>query len=59
MYRAAAPHLETIIDGMEDALNGADCLISSYLFPINKAIAEKHNVPLPGRSVKLGARARF
>lgn len=45
MYRAAQPHLEAIIDGMEAALEGADCLVSSYLFPINKSIAEKHNVP--------------
>lgn len=45
MYRAAAPHFEAIIDGMEQALDGADCLISSYLFPMNKAIAEKRGVP--------------
>lgn len=45
MYRAAEPHLEAIIDSTEDAIQGADCLISSYLFPINKAIAEKHNIP--------------
>lgn len=45
MYRAAAPHFEAIIDGMNEALNGADCLISSYLFPMNKAIAEKRGVP--------------
>ncbi|EDY81379.1 Glycosyltransferase family 28 N-terminal domain [Verrucomicrobiia bacterium DG1235] len=45
MYRAAAPHLEAIVDSMEEVVQGADCLISSYLFPINKAIAEKHNIP--------------
>ncbi len=45
MYRAATPHLEAILDSMEEAIKGADCLISSYLFPINKAIAEKHNIP--------------
>lgn len=45
MYRAAAPHLEAIVDSMEEVVQGADCLISSYLFPINKSIAEKHNIP--------------
>ncbi|MBC2605185.1 glycosyltransferase [Pelagicoccus albus] len=45
MYRAATPHLEAIIDAMEQVIDGADCLVSSYLFPINKAIAEKHNIP--------------
>lgn len=45
LYRAAAPHIEAIVDGMESALEGADCLISSYLFPMNKAIAQKHGVP--------------
>ncbi len=45
LYRAAAPHFEAIIDGMNEALDGADCLVSSYLFPMNKAIAEKRGVP--------------
>lgn len=45
MYKAATPHLEAILDAMEEAIEGADCLVSSYLFPINKAIAEKHNIP--------------
>ncbi len=45
MYKAATPHLEGIVDSMEEIVDGADCLISSYLFPINKAIAEKHNIP--------------
>lgn len=45
MYKAATPHLESILDAMEEAIDGADALISSYLFPINKAIAEKHNIP--------------
>jgi len=45
MYKAATPHLESILDAMEDAIDGADALISSYLFPINKAIAEKHDIP--------------
>ncbi len=45
LYRAAFPHFESIIDGMEDALDGADCLVSSYLFPMNRSIAERHDVP--------------
>lgn len=45
MYKAATPHLSDILDAMEEAIEGADCLISSYLFPINKAIAEKHDIP--------------
>lgn len=45
LYRAAAPHLEDTIDAMEEILADADCLISSYLFPINKAIATKRGVP--------------
>ena len=45
LYKAALPHIESIIDAMDEVLEGADCLISSYLFPMNRAIAERHNVP--------------
>lgn len=45
LYKAAAPHMEQIIDAMDQVLEGADCLISSYLFPMNKAIADKHGLP--------------
>ena len=45
LYRAALPHLEESIDVMDRILENADCLISSYLFPINGSIAKKHKVP--------------
>ncbi|MCH6256150.1 glycosyltransferase [Puniceicoccaceae bacterium K14] len=45
LYKAASPHLEAIIEEMGKVLQGADCVISSYLFPINKAIADKHSLP--------------
>lgn len=45
LYKAASPHFEAIIDGMEETIKGADCVISSYLFPINKAIADKNGLP--------------
>lgn len=45
LYRAARPHLPAIVDAMDDALCDADVLISSYLFPMNRVIAEKHGVP--------------
>jgi len=45
LYKAASPHIESIIDSMDEVLEGADCLISSYLFPMNRAIAERREVP--------------
>jgi vancomycin aglycone glucosyltransferase len=45
LYKAALPYLEDIIDGMHEALDGADCLVSSYLFPMNKAIADLKGIP--------------
>lgn len=45
LYKAALPYIEDIIDGMEAALEDADCLVSSYLFPMNKAIADRKGIP--------------
>ncbi len=45
LYKAAAPHMEEVIEGMDRALDGADCLVSSYLFPMNRAIAERRGIP--------------
>lgn len=45
LYKAAAPYMEEIIDGMDETLEGADCLVSSYLFPMNKAIADRRGIP--------------
>lgn len=44
LYRAALPHITELIDAMDDVLAGADLLVSSYLFPMNRAIAERHGV---------------
>ncbi|MEM9159167.1 MAG: glycosyltransferase [Verrucomicrobiota bacterium] len=45
LYKAASPYIEEIIDSMDEVLEGADALISSYLFPMNKAIADRRGVP--------------
>ena len=44
LYRAALPHITDLIDEMDRALDGADILVSSYLFPMNRAIAERRGV---------------
>lgn len=44
LYRAAHPHIPATIDAMDQALAGADLLLSSYLFPMNRAIAERRGV---------------
>jgi vancomycin aglycone glucosyltransferase len=45
LYRAALPHVTDLIDAMDLVLADADVLVSSYLFPMNRAIAERHGVP--------------
>ncbi len=45
LYKATLPYLEESIDAMDSILEGADCLISSYLFPINGAIAKRRKIP--------------
>lgn len=44
LYRAASPHVTALIDALDAALEGADLLVSSYLFPMNRAIAERRGV---------------
>lgn len=44
LYRAASPHVTALIDALDAALDGADLLVSSYLFPMNRAIAERRGV---------------
>jgi vancomycin aglycone glucosyltransferase len=44
LYRAAKPHIPEIIDAMDRVLAGADLLVSSYLFPMNRAIAERRGI---------------
>ncbi|MEZ5277653.1 MAG: glycosyltransferase [Opitutaceae bacterium] len=45
LYRAARPHISSLIDEMDRHLQTADALISSYLFPMNRALAERHGLP--------------
>jgi vancomycin aglycone glucosyltransferase len=44
LYRAASPHISDLIVAMDRILSGTDVLVSSYLFPMNRAIAERHGV---------------
>ena len=44
LYRAASPHVSDLVTSMGKILDGADILVSSYLFPMNRAIAERHGV---------------
>lgn len=45
LYQAARPHIPALIDEMDRHLETADALVSSYLFPMNRALAERHGVP--------------
>ena len=45
LYRLALPCFDDIIDGLDEALEDADCLISSYLFPVGKSIADRKGIP--------------
>lgn len=45
LYRAALPCFDAIIDGLDAALENADCLISSYLFPVGKSLADRRGIP--------------
>lgn len=45
LYRAALPHIAEAIDETDALLDDTDLLVSSYLFPMNRAIAERHGVP--------------
>lgn len=45
LYRAALPCFEEIIEGLDEALDDADCLVFSYLFPLGNAIAERKGIP--------------
>jgi vancomycin aglycone glucosyltransferase len=44
LYRAALPHITVLIDEMDAVLSEADVLVSSYLFPMNRALADRHGV---------------
>lgn len=45
LYRAALPHITQTIDETDRVLQDADVFISSYLFPMNRALAERRGVP--------------
>ncbi len=45
IYVGARPYIPEMIHRMDEALGSADLLVSSYLFPMNKSIAERRNVP--------------
>lgn len=44
LYRAASPHVSALVEAMDRILEGADILVSSYLFPMNRAMAERRGV---------------
>ncbi|HZP61684.1 MAG TPA: nucleotide disphospho-sugar-binding domain-containing protein, partial [Opitutaceae bacterium] len=41
----AMPYIPEMIERMERALDDADLLVSSYLFPMNKSVADRKGVP--------------
>jgi vancomycin aglycone glucosyltransferase len=45
IYVGAKAHIPEMISRMDAALSTADLLVSSYLFPMNRSIAERRNVP--------------
>ncbi len=45
IYVGAKAHIPDMISRMDAALADADLLVSSYLFPMNKGIAERRGVP--------------
>ncbi len=45
IYVGARPYIPEMIARMDDALTTADLLVSSYLFPMNKSIADRCGVP--------------
>ncbi len=45
LYRAALPHITDLIDAMDAILADADVLVSSYLFPMVRALADRHRAP--------------
>lgn len=45
IYVGAKPYIPDMIARMDTALASADLLVSSYLFPMNKSIADRRGVP--------------
>jgi vancomycin aglycone glucosyltransferase len=45
VYVSAMAYIPEMIKRMDAAMSDADLLVSSYLFPMNKSIADRHGVP--------------
>lgn len=45
IYLGALPYMAEMIERMDRALDDADLLVSSYLFPMNKSVADRKSVP--------------
>lgn len=45
VYRAFGPHLPETVTILDRAVAKADLLVSSYLFPFNRGVADRHGVP--------------
>jgi vancomycin aglycone glucosyltransferase len=45
IYVGALPYITEMISRMDKALDDADLLVSSYLFPMNRSMAERKGVP--------------
>lgn len=45
IYLGAMPYIPEMIERMDRALDDADLLVSSYLFPMNKSVADRKGVP--------------
>ncbi|MGE9294362.1 MAG: glycosyltransferase [Puniceicoccales bacterium] len=45
IYKGALPFMGELIDAMDEALKGADLLVSSYFFPQYRKLAERHGIP--------------
>ncbi len=45
IYVSAQAYIPQMIERMDAAMRDTDLLVSSYLFPMNKSIADRHGVP--------------
>ncbi len=45
IYVGALPYIPEMLERMDRALDDADLLVSSYLFPMNKSVADRKGVP--------------
>ncbi|HTQ30750.1 MAG TPA: glycosyltransferase [Opitutaceae bacterium] len=45
IYLGALPYIAEMVERMDRALDDTDLLVSSYLFPMNKSVADRKGVP--------------